>query len=97
MGYRITYGKTAVKEELKIKNYKFYKLLIICSVALILVISIGWIGWSNQTIRHWMLPGDAEVTEMALQDLVVDIKKGESLSDAVTAFCHEIISNAKIN
>lgn len=49
-------------------------------------------------IRQWLwdilCPGDPSVTEAALTQMVTDIKNGNSVSDAITAFCTDIISHA---
>ena len=47
----------------------------------------------NYTLKSWLLPGDPEVTETAFSAMVDDIRGGEPVGDAVTAFCLEIIQN----
>ena len=50
------------------------------------------------TIYHggldWLLPGDPAVTEAALTEMIEKLSEGEAFSDAVTAFCKEIIAGA---
>jgi len=94
VSYRITYGKT---REVRTGNRigKAYKHLIIWIMTLFIAISICWIGWSNSEIRQYILPGDPQITEVALEQLVLDIRNGESISDAIATFCQEIMDNAQ--
>ena len=43
---------------------------------------------------NWLLPGDPAVTEAALREMVERLSDGEAFSDAITAFCKEIIAGA---
>jgi hypothetical protein len=45
-------------------------------------------------IRKHLLPGDPEITEAALGQLIGDIQNGERFSEAITTFCREIIDSA---
>lgn len=42
-------------------------------------------------LRDFVLPGDAAVTDHALQGLVENLRRGQPMSDAVEVFCKEII------
>ena len=91
MGYRITYGQSARKTKLphNRKAVLLKKLIFSALACLALVLAL-----STETVRHFILPGDPVVTERALVDLVLDLHNGEKVSDAVTAFCQEILDNA---
>jgi len=91
MGYRITYGQTLRKTNLptnqkKTTMKKWIYFALVC-VLLVFALSFG-------TVRRYLLPGDPVVTERALRELVSDLRTGEKVSDAVTAFCREILDNA---
>jgi hypothetical protein len=45
-------------------------------------------------VQEVLLPGDPAVTAAALENMTEGLRSGESLLDAVTAFCREIIANA---
>lgn len=45
-------------------------------------------------VKQVLLPGDPEVTAGALEHMVDDLRGGDNLLNAVTAFCREIIENA---
>ena len=44
-------------------------------------------------VTEYLLPGDPAVTAAALEGMVADLKEGDSLYDAVTAFCREIVEH----
>lgn len=94
MGYRITYGYAIHKKMFVLKHNKHFKAAVTILIICVLLIGFGLLGWSNQKIRTWLLPGDAQVTEQAIDEFVCNIKEGANLSDAIVAFCDEIISNA---
>ena len=86
MGYRIAYSEeTSHKFPEKIRKKK--PLLWVATGALLIGLLAG--GWKL------LLPGNPEVTRTALANLAEDIRGGESLGQAVTAFCQEIIDNAR--
>ncbi len=49
---------------------------------------------SNNKVRTVLLPGNPQVTERALTELVENMRHGDSIKDAVTVFCREILENA---
>lgn len=95
VSYQIFYGKT---RNVRTSNQigRTYKRLIIWGVALLSAISICWIGWSNSEIRQYLLPGDPQITEAALDQLILDVQNGEPFSEAITTFCKGIIENALV-
>ena len=46
-------------------------------------------------IRHFLLPGNPEVTEQALSALVTDIQEGQTPMEAITTFCRTILEDGK--
>lgn len=87
LGYRITYGENAEKKELAGKKRK---------------LPLRWIGAGLLVIamlipsvrngaRDALLPGNSEVTAAAVEALVEDLRSGDSVSEAVSAFCAYII------
>ena len=89
MGYRITYETGVHKTELLLPTRKRTKLgYIALACVLIIALALGHKYWQV------LLPGDPKVTERALHELASDLREGESVSDAVTAFCREILENA---
>lgn len=48
---------------------------------------------SVPSIRDFLIPGDADVTKAAFGQMIDNIREGDSLGEAVTTFCREIIAN----
>ena len=46
-------------------------------------------------IPDFLIPGDPQITVPATQTMISDLKAGESLDNALTAFCLEIINGAQ--
>lgn len=91
MSYRITYEQSVKKVDLTAKHSagqfkKWIYLTVVC------VLSVA--ALSSNKVRSFLLPGDPQVTEKALIELVNDFREGTAASDAVTAFCREILDNA---
>lgn len=86
MGYRIAYS-TETSHKFPEQIRKNRPLLWVAAAALAIGLLAG--GWKL------ILPGDPEVTGTALAGLAEDIRAGEPLGQAVTAFCREIVDNAK--
>ena len=93
MAYQIQYGKSTMKERIAIlrssKNIKLYKWSIIIAAVLIFSL-LGHFG-----VLDFLIPGDHEVTKEAFNTLVEDVRDGERVSTAITAFCEEILSGAE--
>lgn len=93
VAYQIRYGPVKGKAPADGRKKAGRRLLAaLCAAALLIGLPFSGIG---KTIWNWLLPGDAAVTGAALNTMVEEIRAGESVSDAVTAFCREIIENAK--
>ena len=86
MGYRIIYAKEKHRFRQLSKRKRILIITIAVSACLIL---FGCFGGAGKT-----LPGDPN-TSAALENLVESVQGGEDLSDAVVAFCQEIIANAQ--
>lgn len=93
MGYEIRYGATMVRTPLV--NNKRKALTV--TIGLLAVVIIFFILGNAVDLRQYVLPGNPEITGNALNALASDIKEGESLGSAITAFCREIIEHANIS
>lgn len=95
MGYRIEYGDVFTKEIIAdppAKRKPIHILVLLTTVCVILFILFS----ADGKVRDILIPGNAEVTQRAVSGFVDDIKEGEQVKDAITAFCVEIIENAQI-
>lgn len=94
MGYRIEYGSQGdLRKPLKPKRP--YSAIAAAACVLALVAGAIAIKHTGLTwVQEVLLPGDPAVTAAALENMVDNIKEGNSIAEAVTAFCQEIVENA---
>ena len=85
MGYRIVYGK----KKGRFRQPKKGKKALIVAVVSMLLFAVGFWG------RTELLPGNRQNSGAALENLIEAVQEGVSISDAVVAFCREIIANAQ--
>lgn len=93
MAYQIQYGKPSKKERLAcIQNPKKLKIGLYITVFLILL-SIGLLGRLGKL--DFLIPGDKQITKEAFHAMVEEVREGESVKEAITAFCEEILAGAE--
>lgn len=93
MGYKIDYSTgDGAKMPVKPKKRRLRRWLGICCILMILGALVFPKG--RRVIRDVILPGDEEVTAEALQCLISDLRAGDEVSEAVTAFCHHVITES---
>lgn len=86
MGYKITYGKTgAMRTEVAANKKRDIR-----STAAIWIIVVIIFALLGSTLKK----EEQEVAFSALNNFAEDIKNGEGVADAVTAFCRDIIESA---
>ncbi len=96
MAYRVDYSKSGMREEVRERTFNISKA--ICTLALIfLIVLMGIIYPQKHMLEELLIPGDAEVTKQATAELVSNLRGGEGISEALQAFCVEIIENADIS
>lgn len=95
MAYRIDYGSGSNQRKPLRKNIPapviktaLFVLALVAGAMAMKVVGLSW-------VRDVLLPGDPEITATALQNMTDNLRSGESLLDAVTTFCREIIANAQ--
>ena len=96
MGYRIEYGQGIIKKRTVISHSakKQIKKFVPILLSTVLIVTMLW--GKGESVRSFLIPGNDAVTVAALREMVCGLRNGESLTDAVTAFCREIIENADI-
>lgn len=95
MGYRITYEGTG-----GVRTKTFYQprrlpLLIGAFLTLFLLLTCAFWPAGKEQLRQIIIPGDPDITQQAVSELVTDLQNGEDFTDSVTAFCREIIRHGK--
>ncbi len=96
MGYRIQYGQTLQKVEIRETGHRSKRRVLPIVLILGCLACVGLFMSQPDFLRDIILPGNAEVTETALINLAEDVRSGETVKDAIAAFCREIITNANI-
>lgn len=94
MGYSIQYGKEMIKIQHPSKMSYKSKFLVTCLLISCIIIVFLSLTGGIDCMKQYILPGDADVTKAALNTLVSNLKNGEPIDGAVTAFCQEIYANA---
>lgn len=94
MGYQIKYDAIGVKKQRKHLNWRRWVvsisiLLLIAGAITVKTVGLTW-------VQEVLLPGDPEVTAMALESLVEDLRGGDTLGQAIKAFCEEIMANGHL-
>lgn len=91
LGYRIEYDGREGKYE--IRRYNPYRLPVLLCVAVCLFLLLTFCFWQEGAdyIKEAMIPGENAVTVAAFENLTQRLRQGETLQDAVTAFCIDVI------
>lgn len=95
MGYCISYNPE-LDRKYPMGKTKKKKKWIGFSAVLAVVLLAGALPNTKETVKDWLLPGDAQVTEAALTCFVQDVKEGVSVKEAFTVFCLEIMESAEL-
>ena len=94
MGYSIHYGPDRPQFAPEKRTNRGF-----VGAVLILMVCAMAIGWAlpQQTERfvQALFPWTQEQVQVAFAELRQDVREGQPLSDAVTAFCREIIDDAQ--
>lgn len=94
MAYRIEYGP-AIPEKYQTQRpepHRIQLLTAVCLLVFTMIVKI-WFPAGTQKLQQFLLPGAPSVTQQALDELVANLRFGDPLDEAFTAFCRHIISN----
>lgn len=95
MGYRIQYGQTIIKVPLCETSCKRKATIpmkwIAAGCILLALMLLGRAGCLD-----FLIPGDTEITKHAFSSMVEEVREGEDVKTAITAFCVEILNGAEI-
>lgn len=93
MGYRIEYDAGSSAFEIRQEKPTRLGWLGLLAVAVVTALLLWPAG--AEKARELLIPGDDAVTVQALEGMAEDLKAGASFSDAVSAFCREVIRGAE--
>ena len=93
MGYRIDYGQPFDKKY-PMPDRRSRLPWMVC-IALLLFALLTNLFWpeGRAVLAEFLIPGDAAVTSAAFSDMVADVRAGVTVSDALAAFCREILDH----
>ena len=94
MGYKIQYSQTGESVRVAPKKYNQLRYIIIVCILIACCLALYVVDVKEVAILDYFLPGNPEVTKAAFFSFAEDLRSGLTFSDAVTAFCREIIENA---
>ena len=95
MGYHISYNKGDKRHFRNCKRSSAPKRWVVVGCVIFLLSAI-MLGFQYAPFRNALLPGDGEVTAHAVGVLINDLRSGESVREAITAFCIEVIESAQV-
>jgi hypothetical protein len=93
MSYKIQYEKFLKQELLGIKSRKIPYPIVKWSVISIIAVTAAIL--CRLGMFDFLIPGNKEVTKDAFQTMVEGVQEGNSVKDAVVAFCEEILAGAE--
>lgn len=96
MAYNIRYGADALKYEVREKNAAYHNRTV-AFITAACAVAMGIFLLRTPQARDYLTPGNKAVTKAAFAEMVQDIREGEKVTEALTAFCKEIIENAEIS
>ena len=91
MAYKIQYSPEDTRRYPSVKNGKpvrWQRWLLAAGI----LMGILWL-WRNG-IPELLIPGDAEVTVSAAKHMMDNLRQGQSVNQAVSVFCREILNGA---
>jgi len=96
MAYRIVYETGTARVQENRRNSA--RIWVLTAVFLVLfgVLTVKFWPEGREALVEILLPGDPEVTWHALETMVMQLREGEAVGDAVMAFCREIVDGAQI-
>ena len=89
MSYRIQYDTKKHPWQKRLKRQRY---VLPVGIICISLLTLGYFGMDK---LQFLLPGDPSVTAAALDNMTNSLQEGETLQEAITAFCREILDNAQ--
>ncbi len=94
MSYSIRYGPDRPRSAPKKRSY--FGLVGVVLVIMVCAVAIGWsIPQQAEQFKQALLPWTRSEVRAAFADLQENVREGQPLQDALTAFCLEIIHDTE--
>ena len=94
MGYMIQYDpeqNVRYPSAVAVTGRKVWRKMLLI---LVVVVLLGTAILYRDYLMRCFLPGDGEITALALEELIRDFQTGTPLGEAITTFCREIVESA---
>lgn len=92
--YRIEYGPPVRRKEAQPKNaLRLRGMIAAFLMAFLLLTRLLWPAGTDK-LRQMLLPGGNN-TQEAIQEMMEQLREGERVGDAVTAFCRQILEDGQ--
>lgn len=89
MSYQIRY-ETEKSRMYPMKHIRFGRKRVLAYVGIaIITLALG----SVRCVREFLIPGDPDDTCAAFSRMITNLQSGDSIGNAITTFCSEIISD----
>lgn len=92
MGYRISYEPIKKLRGAEKRRTRIGALVGIFFLLFLLMVNLFW-AEGAAVLRELVMPGDAAVTALALEEMSENLKEGIPLQEAVEGFCRSIWEN----
>ena len=94
MGYQIVYGPTEDMHTKSVRSSVRFRTMVAAALVLFaLTVRLTWQEGAD-ILREYLIPGERTLTQQAFLELVVDLRQGEFLKDALTVFCQRILNES---
>ena len=90
VGYRIVYGPDSITQRKPSGTARIRILVVLSFLFFALMVRFIW-PEGREVLAIHLLPQNQTVTEMALSNLLEDLRHGEQIMDSLTVFCREIL------
>lgn len=96
MSYRIVYGPMPkVKSTAEGNLFRFQLLTAVFLMLFALVVKCFW-PQGMAVLQSVLIPGEVGATEVAFFEMLTNLKNGDAMAEAVTAFCRQVIESAEV-
>lgn len=96
LGYRVEYGSVKKVRGLEKRFSRVSALTALCILLFCILVGTFW-PKGRDVLRSLVFPGDPVVTAAAFEDMAEQLREGENLSDALHAFCAQVLEGAALD
>ena len=95
MSYRIEYDFS--NKQFRKQQLRWGRILPVAACLCILLVAFSVKFWpeGREVLESVLIPGDEAVTKEAFHIMLLDLRNGTALGEALNVFCREIIENAQ--